>query len=232
MTSNGGKRGVSKKDTSEAVLETNITAALIVVGIVLVQTVNDVAMCIGIFVLMYALMIGFSAFSTAIEEAVERKGTRSAIVSWIFVPVVLVIFVLSLGAGYGISSILPADYPEKLCKTTTIPFDKTETGDRSSPNGYASEVTTTGVDGKTVTCRATRSSHPDKVTTTDPVTEVTIYTAKPAPTPVYYQPSYNSTYSKPSTGYRQGAFCRDGSYSYATGRGACSHHGGVDEWDD
>lgn len=30
--------------------------------------------------------------------------------------------------------------------------------------------------------------------------------------------------------YRVGARCRDGSRSSATGRGACSHHGGVDYW--
>ena len=34
----------------------------------------------------------------------------------------------------------------------------------------------------------------------------------------------------PSTGVRVGAICRDGTRSYATGRGACSHHGGVDHW--
>lgn len=28
------------------------------------------------------------------------------------------------------------------------------------------------------------------------------------------------------------ATCRDGSHSNATGRGACSHHGGVSSWDD
>jgi hypothetical protein len=33
-----------------------------------------------------------------------------------------------------------------------------------------------------------------------------------------------------SGGVRVGAICRDGSRSYATGRGACSHHGGVDHW--
>jgi|SRR5699024_6231438 len=30
--------------------------------------------------------------------------------------------------------------------------------------------------------------------------------------------------------YRTGARCEDGSHSNATGRGACSHHGGVDYW--
>ena len=35
----------------------------------------------------------------------------------------------------------------------------------------------------------------------------------------------------PGTGQvRIGAICRDGSHSNATGRGACSHHGGVDHW--
>jgi hypothetical protein len=29
---------------------------------------------------------------------------------------------------------------------------------------------------------------------------------------------------------RIGAVCKDGSKSKATGRGACSHHGGVDYW--
>jgi len=29
---------------------------------------------------------------------------------------------------------------------------------------------------------------------------------------------------------RVGCICRDGSHSNATGRGACSHHGGVDHW--
>src|SRR6266508_3284156 len=33
-----------------------------------------------------------------------------------------------------------------------------------------------------------------------------------------------------SGGVRVGEICRDGTRSYATGRGACSHHGGVDHW--
>lgn len=35
---------------------------------------------------------------------------------------------------------------------------------------------------------------------------------------------------QPSSGGRIGAICRDGSRSFATGRGACSHHGGVAYW--
>jgi hypothetical protein len=33
-----------------------------------------------------------------------------------------------------------------------------------------------------------------------------------------------------SKGKRIGARCNDGTRSSATGRGACSHHGGVDYW--
>ncbi len=31
-------------------------------------------------------------------------------------------------------------------------------------------------------------------------------------------------------GEKIGAVCKDGTRSKATGRGACSHHGGVDHW--
>ena len=33
-----------------------------------------------------------------------------------------------------------------------------------------------------------------------------------------------------SNGHRTGAVCEDGKISEATGRGACSHHDGVDHW--
>lgn len=48
----------------------------------------------------------------------------------------------------------------------------------------------------------------------------------PTPTPV---PQPVAQPAAPSGG-RTGAVCRDGSTSGATGRGACSHHGGVDHW--
>ena len=38
------------------------------------------------------------------------------------------------------------------------------------------------------------------------------------------------TLSACDKGERIGAKCNDGSNSSATGRGACSHHGGVDYW--
>lgn len=48
-----------------------------------------------------------------------------------------------------------------------------------------------------------------------------------------YTPSYyygGSYYSGGNSNYRTGAICSDGWRSSATGRGACSHHGGVSTW--
>jgi outer membrane protein assembly factor BamD (BamD/ComL family) len=42
--------------------------------------------------------------------------------------------------------------------------------------------------------------------------------------PVYHEKKIKSS------SQRVGAICNDGTRSYATGRGACSHHGGVREW--
>lgn len=48
----------------------------------------------------------------------------------------------------------------------------------------------------------------------------------------YTAPSSRSNTSAPQTtkNGRTGAVCNDGTYSSATGRGACSHHGGVSQW--
>lgn len=46
-------------------------------------------------------------------------------------------------------------------------------------------------------------------------------------------PARNTTYSKTTvtnSSTRTGAICKDGSRSSATGKGACSHHGGVSYW--
>jgi hypothetical protein len=55
-------------------------------------------------------------------------------------------------------------------------------------------------------------------------------TARPAAQPTARpQPKPTAVTIAPGT-YRVGAICRDGTHSNATGRGACSHHGGVDHW--
>ncbi|MBR3157420.1 G5 domain-containing protein [Candidatus Saccharibacteria bacterium] len=50
-----------------------------------------------------------------------------------------------------------------------------------------------------------------------------------APRTTTYAPR-TTTRAPQSSGYRTGAICRDGWRSSATGRGACSHHGGVSQW--
>ncbi|MFD3162836.1 SH3 domain-containing protein [Herpetosiphon sp. NSE202] len=64
-----------------------------------------------------------------------------------------------------------------------------------------------------------RSALPEDKSTLLPMPTATP-TPKPQPTA---RPASNS-------GQRVGAICRDGTRSNATGRGACSHHGGVDHW--
>jgi hypothetical protein len=67
---------------------------------------------------------------------------------------------------------------------------------------------------------APTSTPTDEPTATPKPTAAPKPTAKPKPTAI------------PLTivGVRIGAICRDGTRSNATGRGACSHHGGVDHW--
>lgn len=40
----------------------------------------------------------------------------------------------------------------------------------------------------------------------------------------------NKYHEKSKYKYRVGAVCRDGTHSSSTGRGTCSHHGGVEKW--
>lgn len=51
-----------------------------------------------------------------------------------------------------------------------------------------------------------------------------------APTPIPQPTPAPAPTANPLSGQRSGAVCRDGTRSSATGRGACSHHGGVDHW--
>ena len=63
-----------------------------------------------------------------------------------------------------------------------------------------------------------------------PVPTVSLTTVR-AEAARYYQSDQSAIVMEraPST-IRIGAICRDGWESSATGRGACSHHGGVDHW--
>jgi len=111
----------------------------------------------------------------------------------------------------------PVTYSD--CRTEEIPFETQHEGN-TGQYGYTEAVKQQGVVGSKKICKPSRSGYEDKVeVVTQPTTHIVVRTPKPAPQPVQQQATH-----------RVGAICRDGWRSYATGRGACSHHGGVGEW--
>ena len=110
----------------------------------------------------------------------------------------------------------PVTYSD--CRTEEMPFETQYEGE-TGQYGYTETIKQQGVAGSKKICKPSKPGYEDKVKViTQPVNHVIIRTPKPAPQPVQQQH------------YRVGAICRDGWRSYATGRGACSHHGGVSEW--
>lgn len=111
----------------------------------------------------------------------------------------------------------PVTYSD--CRTEEIPFETQYEGE-TGQYGYTEAVKQQGVVGVRKICKPNKPGHTDKVDViTRPVAHIIVRTPKPAPQPVQQQ-----------SHYRVGAICRDGWQSNATGRGACSHHGGVAEW--
>lgn len=131
-----------------------------------------------------------------------------------------------------------AEAAKPVIKTQTgtepVPFESIEQPDPAMPKGQK-RVAIQGVNGeRTITIEVTyvkdvetaRKEIKNEITKA-PVTQVTkvgTYVA-PAPTPVPTPSTSGQT-----SGVRTGAICNDGSHSNATGRGACSHHGGVAYW--
>lgn len=110
----------------------------------------------------------------------------------------------------------PVTYSD--CRTEEIPFETQYEGE-TGQYGYTETIKQQGVAGSKKICKPSKPGYEDKVEViTQPVNHVIVRTPKPAPQPVQQQR------------YRVGAICRDGWQSRATGRGACSHHGGVSEW--
>lgn len=110
----------------------------------------------------------------------------------------------------------PVTYSD--CRTEEIPFETQYEGE-TGQYGYTETIKQQGAAGSKKICKPSKPGYEDKVEViAQPVNHVIVRTPKPAPQPVQQQH------------YRVGAICRDGRRSYATGRGACSHHGGVSEW--
>ena len=114
----------------------------------------------------------------------------------------------------------PVTYTD--CSTEEIPFETHYEGE-SGAYGYIDTIKQQGKPGTKQICKPNKSGYENKTTViTQPVTHIIVRTPKLAPQPIS-QPEHH-------TSYRIGAICRDGWQSSATGRGACSHHGGVSEW--
>lgn len=106
--------------------------------------------------------------------------------------------------------------PPDVCQTISVPFEHQNVDDSNIDKGQT-QVTTTGVQGERKVCKNSANVETSNVVTKAPITEVThVGTKEPV-----YQP-----YVAPQ--YEGGAICNDGWRSYSTGRGTCSHHGGID----
>lgn len=121
-------------------------------------------------------------------------------------------------------------------KTEVILFESTETDDSSITLGEK-RISVQGVNGeRTITYSVTyvkdnetaRTKIKSEVTkqATNQVTLIGTYVAPVQTT----QSTSSSQNSSTISNVRTGATCNDGSHSDATGRGACSHHGGVAYW--
>ncbi len=100
------------------------------------------------------------------------------------------------------------------------------------PKDVKKEVTTSTKQSADTLESSQTTSKDKQVTKTEPKKE-SVKTKrekkrKSTETNPYKKTQDYKSYSK--TQYRIGAICRDGTRSYATGRGACSHHGGVAYW--
>jgi hypothetical protein len=119
-------------------------------------------------------------------------------------------------------------------KTEVVPFESTEQQDNTLAKGQT-RVATEGVNGeRTITYDVTYVQNKETARkevkneiTKAPVAKVTqigtYVTPPPAPVTPAPAPQIRSN-------VRTGAICEDGWHSSATGRGACSHHGGVAYW--
>ena len=111
----------------------------------------------------------------------------------------------------------------------TLPEKEIDSGEKTtfseSDNGKKTrELDSEGSDGTKRVCKKANKVVSETVTKEPKPTTYKVYTYKYTPSKPYtpYTPVYNN--------YGPSALCRDGTYSYSSGRGTCSHHGGVAEW--
>ena len=130
------------------------------------------------------------------------------------------------------------------CQTVDVPYS-TEIRHESrarSDNNPEKEITQHGKNGATEKCVKKFGGDTREKVLSKPITEIITYYDYYEPYNSYipestYQPTTNfnsvntyQTTAPASDGVRTGAMCNDGTTSSATGRGACSRHGGVNYW--
>lgn len=110
------------------------------------------------------------------------------------------------------------------CVTKTIGYDKHEVQDPDAMEG-TTYIDSPGVAGKKQVCTRSSDDAVHETVLVNPVSEVSHYGTKTLPD-ITPSTIYHDTYGANGAT----AECSDGSYSYSTGRGTCSWHGGVYEW--
>lgn len=104
---------------------------------------------------------------------------------------------------------------EQTCNDYSIKYEITSSFDVDIPEGEE-VIDTQGVDGAGTVCIFSDDSPKTKVVNQEPIGEV-----KRVGTPSYLRPA--PVREPPTT-------CRDGSYSWSTGSGTCSWHGGISHY--
>jgi hypothetical protein len=136
--------------------------------------------------------------------------------------------------AYKLLAELPV-YTKEVTVSQSVPFTE-QTIESGSLNKGETKVTQEGVNGSkdiiyVVTYKGNKEigrQQKSEVITKQPVVKVITLGTYVAP-PVYVAPQ-TTVAPDTSSGGRTGATCNDGSHSSATGKGACSHHGGVAVW--
>lgn len=134
---------------------------------------------------------------------------------------------LVLGSIVGQNASEPSAEPtEPLieCQTEDIDYDTERHENAEMETTDDDEVVVSGEVGEKKLCKDADGVLVSEETVREPITEVIEYGTKEP------EPEYESASETEYSSVRTGAECNDGSYSSATGRGACSHHGGVAVW--
>nr|DAX46847.1 MAG TPA: Protein of unknown function (DUF3761) [Caudoviricetes sp.] len=147
--------------------------------------------------------------------------------STIFMSIVYILFIggwIPIYMGYDYFFVEKCSYEE--IEYETLPEKEIDAGEKTtffeSDNGKKTrELDSEGSDGKKRVCKKADKVVSETVTKEPTPATYKVYTYKYKPLRPY-APAYSN--------YGPSAICGDGTYSYSSGRGTCSHHGGVAEW--